>query len=125
LSAKAHPTFWNSIAGVCLLVLSFSACYVSLGIHFALEFLDQQFGNFVIGILVGWVFTFIGFLRWATTVSRAKQLQWSQAAFVAPFIAGLVGFMIDGGNVHGSAPITFLTFPALLLALVLVIMSDR
>jgi hypothetical protein len=66
--------------------------------------------------MVGWARQFR-----KTTRSRAAGI-----VFISPWIAGLLGYPIDGFNVHGpSALFIFLIVPvASILALVLRIMAD-
>ena len=65
-----------------------------------------------------------GLIGWARHLDRPARVQAAGAVFAFPWVAVLLGYPIDGINVHGAAPIVLmLVLPATILSVVLLLMT--
>jgi hypothetical protein len=75
---------------------------------------------------LGLLFAFVGCIGWATYISRQSVRQMAWTASLAPWFVLLLGYPLEGFNVHGySAILMLLILPATLLSIVLGIMAVR
>lgn len=111
--------------GTALVIGGISAGYIDVATHFRFDFISRYFGFFILALLIGLVLSFVAVIGWAKQFGSGTRLRTAGVVFVAPWMVALVGYPIDGFNIHGpSALLLVLVFPAaLLLSLVLLIMA--
>lgn len=114
------------MVGVGLAAIGLGAGYFDVATHFRFAFLSDHFGVFLIALLLGILSSFVCLIGWARRLRKATRVRTAGIVFISPWIAGLLGYPIDGFNVHG--PSALLLFPivpaASILALVLRVMAD-
>ena len=120
-------SFWaiGIVVGVVLAVIGVGAGYVDAATQFRFDFLSNDFGWFILALLVGVVLSFVAVIGWATQIPASTRRRAAGIVFVAPWVAALAANSVEGFNVHG--PSVFLFFVVMpvswLLALVLLIMA--
>jgi hypothetical protein len=119
-------TIWGPIAivGVCLVAVGISVGYIDVATHFRFEFLSDDFDIFLLALLIGVLLAFVGLIGWARHLQSGARARMAGLVFASPWIAGTLGYPIDGFNIHGpSALVLLLIIPASILAVVLLIMA--
>jgi len=120
--------FWKvgAMVGVSLAAIGLGAGYFDVATHFRFAFLSDHFDIFLIALLLGILSSFVCMIGWARRLKKTTRARAAGFVFISPWIVGLLGYPLDGFNVHGpSALLLFLIMPAAsILALVLRIMAD-
>jgi hypothetical protein len=123
---KAASSIWTAgiVAGLILLLVGIGAFYVDEVNHSAYDFFDRIVANLLFAILIGTVLTFVAVICWARQFGRRTRLRTAGIVFAVPWVGVLIGYRIDGMNVHGASGFIMLIVPiAMILAFVLVIMA--
>ncbi len=124
MDRNSKRTIWKvgTLLGGALLAVGVGAGYVDVATHFSLDINYHYFGP---AILIGVLMSFVAVIGWAKQCESRTRLRMAGIVFTAPLAAALVGYPIDGFNVHGpSALLLFLVVPsAALLVLILLIMA--
>jgi hypothetical protein len=111
-----------AVVGIGLIVIGAAAGYVDVGTRFKFEFISDYYEVFGLALLVGTLLSFIGLIGWARHLERQYRVRMAGLVFAFPWIAVLLGYPIDGINVHGAAPIVLmLIIPATVLSVVLLL----
>jgi predicted MFS family arabinose efflux permease len=116
---------WRVVAlvGASLVAVGVGAYFTELS-RFNFEFIDDYFDFISLIALVGGLGAFIGCIGWAKHLGRSGRASMGSVVFVVPWIFLLLGYLIDGLNVHGSAAaVLLLMISAAILAIVLWIMA--
>jgi hypothetical protein len=76
-------------------------------------------------MLIGEVLAFVSVIGWVKKFGASTRLRTAGVVFVAPWAIALIGYSIDGFNVHGpSALLLYLVMPvAVILSIALLIMA--
>lgn len=125
--AKRWKAVWKltALTGFALIVTSVAAEYVDVATHFKFEFISDHYGFFGVALLTGILLSFVGVIGWARYLDRSACLATAGAVFALPCIAVLVGYPINGINVHFAAPtVLMLVLPAAILSVILLLMSS-
>jgi hypothetical protein len=121
------PAIWKlgTIVGVGLTTIGVGAGYFDEATNFRFPFVSDYFGMFLLGLLVGFVMSFVSIIGWARLLGSKGRSRTAMIVFISPWLAGFLGYPIERFNVHGpSALLWFLVMPAAsILALVLRIMA--
>ncbi len=97
-----------------------AAEYVDVATHFKFEFISDDYEFFGLALLLGVFLSFAGLIGWARHLDRPARVKAAGAVFAFPWVAVLLGYPINGINVHGAAPIVLmLVLPATILSVVL------
>ena len=126
MTAIKWKAVWKVTAsvGVALVVTGAAAEYVDVATHFKFEFISDDYEFFGLALLVGVFLSFAGLIGWARHLDRPARVKAAGAVFAFPWVAVLLGYPIDGINVHGAAPIVLmLVIPATILSVVLLLMT--
>lgn len=118
--------FWRAVAivGVGLAVIGLSAAYLEMSSHFNFEFIDNYFDFFTLASLGGAVLMFAGLICWARQMQQKARRSMAANVFFWPWLTLLVGFGVDGLNMHGTAALAFAVIGlGSILAIVLLLMS--
>ncbi|HWB33669.1 MAG TPA: hypothetical protein VG714_10885 [Acidobacteriaceae bacterium] len=116
------PRGWRAVAliGATLAVFPMVFYEIDIASHFRFEWIDDYFGEISALIPLGVILCFIGAIMWAKRVNRSRASSLGFGAFVYAWGVILIGYLVDGMNVHGSAGIAMFVFlPMVLLALIL------
>lgn len=127
MAATRWKTVWRSIAlvGVALVVTGAAAEYVDVATHFRFEFISDDYEIFGLALLLGVLLSFAGLIGWGRDLDRPARMKTAALVFAFPWVAVLVGYPIDGLNVHGAAPmVLMLIVPATVLSIILLLMGD-
>jgi NO-binding membrane sensor protein with MHYT domain len=109
----------TAIVGTCLIGIGIAAGYIDVATHFRFQFISDQFSIFLLALLIGALASFVGLIGWAKQLPRGGRSHMARLVFVSPWVVGLLGYGIDGLNIHGpSALVLLLIVPASVLALV-------
>ena len=112
------------IVGVGLIVLGMGAGYVDEATDSEFHFISRNVGYFLLAVVLGVALSFVAIIGWAKQFVPKTQLRTAGVVFVAPLVAALVGYRIDGLSIHSTSGLLLLIIlVALLLALVLVMMA--
>ena len=107
-----------------MIAIGTSAFYVDVAARFQIDFIEQHYGEFGIGILIGLILAFVGCIGWARCCTKQQRASMAAIVFITPLVALLVGSPVDGINIHGPSAITMmLIIPATLLAAILLVMA--
>ncbi len=126
MTAIRWKAVWKvtALVGVALVVTGAAAEYVDVATHFRFEFISDDYEFFGLALLVGVFLSFAGLIGWARHLDRPARVKAAGAVFAFPWVAVLLGYPIDGINVHGAAPIVLmLVIPATILSVVLLLMT--
>jgi hypothetical protein len=121
-------TIWKPIAigGVSLVIVGISAGYIDEATHGRLNFLSDHFDIVLSALLIGVISTCVGLIGWSRKLKRGGRARMAGIVFAFPWIAGALGYPIDGFNIHGpSALVMLLIVPASILTLLLRVMADN
>jgi hypothetical protein len=120
-------TVWRlaALVGVALVVTGAAAEYVDVATHFRFDFISDDYGVFGLALLLGVLLSFTGLIGWARHLDRPARMKMAGLVFAFPWVAVLVGYPIDGLNVHGAAPmVLMLVIPATILSIILLLMRS-
>jgi hypothetical protein len=128
INADRAKAIWRvvAIAGIGFVTIGAAAGYVDIATRFRFEFISDDFEIFILALLVGTLISFIGLTGWARYLDRQSRVRMAGLVFAFPWIAVLLGYPIDGINVHGAAPLVLmLVAPASILSLVLLLIRRQ
>jgi hypothetical protein len=111
-----------TLIGAGLLALAI-ASYLDVLTRFRFEFIEYHFEAVGYIGLSGLVLLFVGCICRARYLDKQQCLRMAAVVFFSPWAIAFISYLVDGLNVHGSAALMFLIFPATLLALVLLLMA--
>jgi hypothetical protein len=120
---------WRAVAfiGASLLAVGIGAGYFDAVSRFQHEFISDSYED-VFGpmALAGLLIAIVGCIGWARHRERKNVRRMAWTVFLAPWAILLLGYPIEGVNIHGySAFAIMLIFHATLLSFVLGIMAVR
>ena len=127
-SSSANYRWWRlaAILGALFLVLPPVFEWVDVASHFRFEFIDDYFDAIGLLIPVGIVLCFVGCIGWAKHMDRTGRVSLAFGVFAACCAEVLLGYLVDGMNVHGSAGLIVISLlPMPILIAVLWIMAAR
>jgi hypothetical protein len=127
-SSSANYRWWRlaALAGALFLVLPPVLEWVDSATHFRFESIDDHFDEIGLLIPLGIVLCFVGCIGWAKRLERTGRASLAFGVFVACCAEVLLGYLIDGMNVHGSAGLIVISLlPMPILIIVLWIMAAR
>jgi hypothetical protein len=120
---------WRSIAltGACLLAVGIGAGYFDDLTHSRFEYISEHYDDdFGPAGFIGLLLALVACIGWARHLERRNVRRMAWTVFLAPWAILLLGYPIEGVNIHGySAFAIMLIFPATLLSVVLGIMAVR
>jgi hypothetical protein len=127
-SKQAKYRWWRLAAclGALLLVLPVVCEWIDGATHFRFEFIDDYFDAIGLLIPVGIALCFVGCIGWAKRLERTGRASLAFGVFAACSVEVLLGYLVDGFNVHGSAGLIVISLlPMPILIVVLWIMAAR
>lgn len=110
MTALRWKAVWKvtALVGFALVVTGAAAEYVDVATHFKFEFISDDYELFSLALLLGVFLSFAGLIGWARHLDRPARVKAAGAVFAFPWVAVLLGYPIDGINVHGAAPIVLM-----------------
>ena len=129
--ASMTPTFsamwWSrltALLGAVLLLVGIVPFYIDLAVHVGFDFIQDHYATFGWIGIAGTILAFAGCIGWARFCDRSCRIKMATVVFSVPWAGLIIGSLIDGVNVHGTAALTMALFvPSIPLAAILLIMA--
>ena len=128
MAAIRWKTAWRltAVVGVAFVMAGAAAGYVDVATHFRFEFISDDYGFFGLALVLGVLLSFAGLIGIARDLDQPARIKTEGLDFAFPWVVVLVGYPIDGLNVHGAAPVVLmLVVPATILSLTLLLIGKR
>jgi hypothetical protein len=96
---------WRTTAtvGVSLIVIGLGVLFIDSGTNDLFEFISHNSEAFGDAFVVGVFLSFVGLIGWAVHLRRKIGARMAANVFAWPWITLLIGFGVDGLNMHGTA----------------------
>ncbi len=113
---------WKSTAllGLVALLVGIGAFFLDLASRFRFDFIEDHYDAFALAAIFRVLTASIGLIGWAGRLRKTQRNSLLGVVIAFPVAVALVGYLIDGLNVHGTAgAVLCLFFASIILGIVL------